>query len=280
MVSVTLPEFRQRQRPAAMLLNLLVGCGVFFWILPLLIAVWVAFHPVSQQARFSLFAPLTLNNFITAWHSAPFAQYFINTALQVMLIVTVQVVLATLAAYALVRLRLKGQGVIFALILLQLMISPDVLILNNYKTIGALGLRDTLAGIAMPYFASAFAIFLLRQTFKGVPRVLEEAAIIEGASRMRILWRIYVPLALPVYTAFILVSVSFHWNDFLWPLVITDSVTVRPLTVGLQLFSAPEQGVQWALISAATLMTSCPLLLMFLVLQRQFVQSFMRSGIR
>ncbi len=280
MVSVTLPEFRQRQRPAAMLLNLLVGCGVFFWILPLLIAVWVAFHPVSQQARFSLFAPLTLNNFITAWHSAPFAQYFINTALQVMLIVTVQVVLATLAAYALVRFRLKGQGVIFALILLQLMISPDVLILNNYKTIGALGLRDTLAGIAMPYFASAFAIFLLRQTFKGVPRVLEEAAIIEGASRMRILWRIYVPLALPVYTAFILVSVSFHWNDFLWPLVITDSVTVRPLTVGLQLFSAPEQGVQWALISAATLMTSCPLLLMFLVLQRQFVQSFMRSGIR
>lgn len=280
MVSVTLPEFRQRQRPAAMLLNLLVGCGVFFWILPLLIALWVAFHPVSQQARFSLFAPLTLNNFITAWHSAPFAQYFINTALQVMLIVTVQVVLATLAAYALVRFRLKGQGVIFALILLQLMISPDVLILNNYKTIGALGLRDTLAGIAMPYFASAFAIFLLRQTFKGVPRVLEEAAIIEGASRMRILWRIYVPLALPVYTAFILVSVSFHWNDFLWPLVITDSVTVRPLTVGLQLFSASEQGVQWALISAATLMTSCPLLLMFLVLQRQFVQSFMRSGIR
>ena len=280
MVSVTLPEFRQRQRPAAMLLNLLVGCGVFFWILPLLIAIWVAFHPVSQQARFSLFAPLTLNNFITAWHSAPFAQYFINTALQVMLIVTVQVVLATLAAYALVRFRLKGQGVIFALILLQLMISPDVLILNNYKTIGALGLRDTLAGIAMPYFASAFAIFLLRQTFKGVPRVLEEAAIIEGASRMRILWRIYVPLALPVYTAFILVSVSFHWNDFLWPLVITDSVTVRPLNVGLQLFSAPEQGVQWALISAATLMTSCPLLLMFLVLQRQFVQSFMRSGIR
>jgi len=263
-----------------MLLNLLVGCGVFFWILPLLIAIWVAFHPVSQQARFSLFAPLTLNNFITAWHSAPFAQYFINTALQVMLIVTVQVVLATLAAYALVRFRLKGQGVIFALILLQLMISPDVLILNNYKTIGALGLRDTLAGIAMPYFASAFAIFLLRQTFKGVPRVLEEAAIIEGASRMRILWRIYVPLALPVYTAFILVSVSFHWNDFLWPLVITDSVTVRPLNVGLQLFSAPEQGVQWALISAATLMTSCPLLLMFLVLQRQFVQSFMRSGIR
>ena len=280
MVSVTLPEFRQRQRPAAILLNLLVGCGVFFWILPLLIAVWVAFHPVSQQARFSLFSLLTLSNFITAWHSAPFAHYFINTALQVMLIVTVQVVLATLAAYALVRFRLKGQGVIFALILLQLMISPDVLILNNYKTIGALGLRDTLAGIAMPYFASAFAIFLLRQTFKGVPRVLEEAAIIEGASRIRILWRIYVPLALPVYTAFVLVSVSFHWNDFLWPLVITDSVTVRPLTVGLQLFSAPEQGVQWALIRAATLMTSSPLIMLFLVLQRQFVQSFMRSGIR
>ena len=75
-------------------------------------------------------------------------------------------------------------------------------------------------------------------------------------------------------------SVSFHWNDFLWPLVITDSVNVRPLTVGLQLFSAPEQGIQWALISAGTLMTSAPLLVMFLLFQRQFVQSFMRAGIR
>ena len=280
MVSIAVSGRASRRSGLTLLVNLLIGAGALFWALPLLIAVWVAFHPVSDQASFRMWSPLTLQNFVTAWHSAPFAQYFINTTLQVLLIVSAQLVLATLAAYALVRFRLKGGGFIFALILLQLMISPDVLILNNYKTISALGLRDTLTGIALPYFASAFAIFLLRQTFKSIPLVLEEAAIIEGASRMMILWRVYVPLAFPVYVAFILVSVSFHWNDFLWPLVITDSVNVRPLTVGLQLFSAPEQGIQWALISAGTLMTSAPLLVMFLLFQRQFVQSFMRAGIR
>ncbi|MBP2168398.1 sn-glycerol 3-phosphate transport system permease protein [Erwinia toletana] len=261
-------------------LNSLIISGAVLWMLPVLVAAWVAMHPVSAQGGFSLFAPLTLQNFINAWHAAPFGRYFINTLLQVLLIVVFQLVLATMAAYALVRFRLKGGGIIFSLILLQLMISPDVLILNNYQTIGALGLRDTLLGIALPYFASAFAIFLLRQTFKSIPLVLEEAAIVEGASRFYILRKIYIPLAKPVYVAFALVSISFHWNDFLWPLVIADSVNVRPLTVGLQLFSAPEQGVQWALIGAGTLMTSLPLLILFLVFQRQFVQSFMRAGIR
>jgi sn-glycerol 3-phosphate transport system permease protein len=261
-------------------LDLAIWLAAVLWLLPVLVAVWIAVHPASAQGSFSLFAPLTVQNFINAWQAAPFARYFLNTTLLVLMIVVCQLILATLAAYALVRFKLKGAGLIFALILLQLMISPDVLILNNYKTIGALGLRDTLTGIALPYFASAFAIFLLRQTFKSIPLVLEEAAIVEGASRLYILRKIYIPLAKPVYVAFALVSVSFHWNDFLWPLVITDSVTVRPVTVGLQLFSAPEQGVQWALISAATLMTVMPLLVLFLIFQRQFVQSFMRAGIR
>jgi len=261
-------------------LDLITWLAAFLWFLPILVAIWVAIHPASAQGSFSLFAPLTLQNFINAWSAAPFARYFLNTTLLVLMIVVCQMVLATLAAYALVRFKVKGGGVIFAMILLQLMISPDVLILNNYKTIGALGLRDSLLGIALPYFASAFAIFMLRQTFKSIPLVLEEAAIVEGASRFYILRKIYIPLAKPIYVAFALVSISFHWNDFLWPLVITDSVKVRPITVGLQLFSAPEQGVQWALISAATLMTVMPLLVLFLVFQRQFVQSFMRAGIR
>ncbi|WP_167550582.1 carbohydrate ABC transporter permease [Erwinia persicina] len=261
-------------------LNLAIWLAALLWFLPILVAIWVAVHPASDQGTFILFSPLTAQNFIDAWDAAPFARYFLNTTLLVLMIVICQLVLATMAAYALVRFRLKFSGLLFALILLQLMISPDVLILSNYKTVGALGLRDSLWGIALPYLASAFAIFLLRQTFKSIPLVLEEAAIVEGASRWTILRRIYVPLAKPVYIAFALVSISFHWNDFLWPLVITDSVSVRPITVGLQLFSAPEQGVQWALVGAATLMTSLPLLVLFLVFQRQFVQSFMRAGIR
>jgi sn-glycerol 3-phosphate transport system permease protein len=196
------------------------------------------------------------------------------------MILAAQLVLCTLAAYAFARYVFPGQQVLFALVLVQLMVMPDILLVENYRTLSRIGLIDTLLGIGLPYFASAFAIFLLRQTFLGVPKELDEAARVEGASALQTLWRVYVPLARPVYVAFALVSVSYHWNNFLWPLVVTNSVESRPLTVGLQVFASTDQGIDWAIITAATLMTSAPLLVAFLLFQRQFVQSFMRAGIK
>ncbi|THA29355.1 carbohydrate ABC transporter permease, partial [Streptomyces sp. A1136] len=143
-----------------------------------------------------------------------------------------------------------------------------------------LGLRDTILSIGLPYFASAFGIFLLRQTFKTVPRELDEAATVEGASAMQVLWKVYVPLAKPIYLAFGLVSISTHWNNFLWPLIVTNSPATRPLTGGLCLFGAPESGVNISIISAATLVAIAPLMIGFLVFQRQFIQAFLRAGIR
>jgi sn-glycerol 3-phosphate transport system permease protein len=198
----------------------------------------------------------------------------------VSLILAAQLVICTLAAYAFARFEFKGRGIAFALVLIQLMIMPDVLIVENYRVVGGLGLLDTISAIALPYMASAFGIFLLRQTFKSVPNELVEAARIEGASPMQILWRVFVPLGRSTYIAFGLVSVSYHWNNFLWPLIVTNSVESRPLTVGLAVFGAPETGVDWSVITAATVMTMAPLLVAFLLFQRQFVQSFMRAGIR
>jgi sn-glycerol 3-phosphate transport system permease protein len=255
-------------------------CLGLLWLLPLLYAVWTAFHPAAFATRFELAAPLTLQNFTNAWHAAPFARYFLNTSLLVAMILAAQLVLATLAAYAFARFTFRGSDLVFGLVLLQLMVMPDILIVENYNTMNRLGLRDTLLAIGLPYFASAFGIFLLRQTFKSVPRELDEAATVEGAGPLQVLWKVYVPLARPVYLAFALVSVSTHWNNFLWPLIVTNSVESRPLTVGLQVFSSTDQGVDWSIITAATLMTSAPLLLAFLLFQRQFVQSFMRAGIR
>ena len=250
------------------------------WLLPLAYAVWTAFHPAEYSTRFELLAPLTLDNFRNAWAAAPFARYFLNTTLLVTMILCVQLVLSTLAAYSFARYEFRGKNIAFSLVLVQLMIMPDILLVENYKTMSQLGLVDTLLAIGLPYFASAFAIFLLRQTFMGIPKELDEAARVEGASDMQVLWRVYVPLARPVYTAFALVSISFHWNNFLWPLIITNSVNARPLTVGLQIFSSTDQGVDWSIITAATLMTSAPLLIAFLLFQRQFVQSFLRAGIK
>jgi sn-glycerol 3-phosphate transport system permease protein len=250
------------------------------WLLPLLYAFWTAFHPSAYATRFDLTAPLTLENFVAAWNAAPFARYFLNTFALVTLILACQFVLCTLAAYAFARFEFKGRDVAFLLVLLQLMIMPDVLIVENYRTMGHLGILDSIPAIALPYVASAFGIFLMRQTFKAVPRELDDAARVEGAGPLQILLKVYVPLARPIYIAYGLVSVSYHWNNFLWPLIVTNSVEARPLTVGLQVFSSTDQGVDWSIICAATLMTSAPLLIGFLLFQRQFVQSFMRAGIR
>ena len=248
------------------------------WALPLFYAIWTAFHPAEFSTRFSLTAPLTLENFANAWKAAPFARYFVNTIMLVTLTTGMQLVLCTLAAYAFARYNFKGKGIAFALILMQLMIMPDVLVVENYSTMSKIGVLDSTLAISLPYMASAFGIFLLRQTFKSVPKELEEAAAVEGANTQQVLWHVYVPLAKPTYAAYALVSISTHWNNFLWPLIVTNSVNSRPLTVGLQIFSATEQGVDWTIITAATLMTSGPLLVAFLLFQRQFVQSFMRAG--
>ncbi|OGB60202.1 MAG: ABC transporter permease [Burkholderiales bacterium RIFOXYC12_FULL_60_6] len=258
---------------AAWLLGLL-------WLLPLVYAVWTAFHPAEFSTRFELSAPLTLNNFRRAWEAAPFARYFFNTTVLTGMILVTQLVISTLAAYAFARFRFRGRNLAFALVLVQLVVMPDLLVVANYKTMAQLGLVDSLLAIGLPYFASAFAIFLLRQTFMSIPKELDDAARVEGAGALQILWRVYVPLARPVYIAFALVSVSFHWNNFLWPLIVTNSVNARPLTVGLQVFSAVDQGIDWSIITAATLLSAAPLLIAFLLFQRQFVQSFMRAGIK
>lgn len=250
------------------------------WVLPLAYAVWTAFHPSAFATHFTLLAPLTLHNFRLAWDAAPFARYFLNTTLLVTSILVAQFVLCTPAAFAFARMKFRGRDTVFAIVLLQLMVAPDVLLVANYRTMAQLGLVDTIAAIALPYLGSAFGIFLLRQTFRQVPQELDDAARLEGSTLLGRLWRVYVPLARPTYLAYGLVAVSYHWNNFLWPLVITNSVATRPLTVGLSVFASTDQGIDWSIITAATLMTSAPLLVAFLLFQRQFVASFMRAGIR
>ena len=138
------------------------------WVSPLLYAFWAAFHPPAYATTFDPLAPLTLANFEKAWGYAPFPRHFLNTVLLVTMILAAQLVLCTLAGFAFARFDFAGRDVAFALVLLQLMIMPEVLIVENYRTMSRLGLVDTLLGIGLPYMASAFGIFLLRQDRKSV----------------------------------------------------------------------------------------------------------------
>lgn len=250
------------------------------WIAPLLFAAWASLHPAGQALDFSGNAPFTLDNYRAAWAAAPWFSYALNTLALVSFTLAGQLVLCTLAGFAFARFHFPGREALFVLVLLQLFILPEVLIVENYAMVSRLALIDTIAGMGLPYVASAFGIFLLRQAFKSVPVELEDAARVEGCSWLGVLWRVYVPAAQPVYLAYALVSVATHWNNFLWPLVVTNTPDTRPLTVGLSLFGAPESGVNISIISAATLMVVAPLMVAFLIFQRQFIQAFLRAGIR
>ncbi|MCM5555222.1 carbohydrate ABC transporter permease [Pleomorphomonas sp. NRK KF1] len=249
------------------------------WVAPLMFAIWASLRPSGAALGFGD-TGFTLDNYRNAWNAAPWLTYFANTLMLVSFTLVGQFVLCTLAGYAFARFAFPGRDVLFVVILMQLFILPEVLIVENYAMIARLSLFDSIAGMGLPYIASAFGIFLLRQAFKSVPVELEEAARIDGCGWLGVLWRVYVPAARPVYLAYALVSVATHWNNFLWPLIVTNSPDRRPLTVGLSLFGAPESGVDIAIVSAATVMVIAPLLIAFLIFQRQFIQGFLRAGIK
>ena len=249
--------------------------------------VWMlvaAFNPQSIGAGMASLIPdyvPTLANFREAWASADFPRYGLNTVIITLGILAVQLVTITLAGYAFARLEFPGRTLCFYLFLLQLMLAPVVLIVPNLTTIAKLGLYDTLLGVMAPYFASAFGAFLMRQAFRAIPRELEDAALIDGASVLQRIRLIYLPLAKPSLIAFSIVSVTAHWNEFLWPLMVINSPDLRPLTVGLASFTRGAEGAQaWGVIAAGTLMVSAPLLIAFALFQRAFVNSFVSSGIK
>jgi sn-glycerol 3-phosphate transport system permease protein len=223
----------------------------------------------------------TLANFAEALESADFLRYYLNTVIVVLGILACQLVTITLAGYAFARLRFPGHQALFYLFLLQLMLVPPILIVPNLTTMVRLGLYDSLLGVMAPYVASAFGTFMMRQTFRTIPRDFEEAAVIDGARLWQLLRYVLLPLAKPGLVAFSIVSVSAHWNEFLWPLMVTSSPENRTLTVGLASFaSGAESGQQWGLVAAGTLLVALPLLVAFVAFQRQFVNSFLFSGIK
>jgi len=253
----------------------------FVCVIPLLWLLRTAF--ISPDKVLDLFAPFvpTLSNFARIWNAAPFGTYYANTLIIVFGILAVQFVLITMAGYAFARLDFFGKNLLFILSLTQLMITPVVLIMPNYRLMGRLGLINTHIGIMLPFFASAMGMFLMRQTMKTIPYELEEAAKVDGCPLFRLLAQGSAPLLTPCYIAFGLISASYQWNNFLWPLIMVNSVSKRPLTLGLAIFAMSyETGAQWSDVCAATFLVVAPLMLLFLIFQKQFIKSFAYSGIK
>ncbi|HVY14861.1 MAG TPA: carbohydrate ABC transporter permease [Rhodopila sp.] len=263
----------------------LAGLGALLWVIPF---AWMAVASVREAgagapdlAALWPSGPFGWRNFADAWSAGSFPLWYLNTLLVCGGILLIQCITVSLAGYAFARLRFRGATVLFYLFLLQLMLAPPILIVPNMATLISLHLYDTLPGIMAPYCASAFGVFLMRQTFRSLPRDYEEAAVVDGASRLRIIWHVLLPLARPGLIAFAIVSVTSHWNEFLWPLMATSSPSNQVLTVGLASFtSGAEAGSEWGVIAAGTFFVAAPLLVVFVLFQRRFVESFTYSGIK
>lgn len=276
---------KPRLAPATAAVAAATGAVALIWSTPFLWMFVASFRPDSYGALdiASLWPspPLSPANFRLAFESADFLLYYLNTILVVGGTLTVQLVTISLAGYAFARLDFPGRDLVFYLFLLQLMIVPPVLIVPNLKTVTRLGIYDTLWAVMAPYWASAFGTFLMRQTFKSIPRDFEDAAAIDGCTLVQLLRYVLLPLAKPAMVAFAIVSVVAHWNEFLWPLMVIDSPSNRTLTLGLASFVGGAEGAaEWGLIAAGTLLVSLPLLAAFVAFQRQFINSFVLSGIK
>lgn len=254
------------------------------WLLPLIFSILMSFRPTAEPVSMgSIFfgSTITLDNYTRALQVAPWGWHYITSVIFVAGVLAVQLVTVTMGGYAFARMRFFGRDILLIIVLTQLLIPPGVLIAQNFATIRELNLYDTRWALIMPYWASAFGTLLLRQAFREVPYELEEAARIDGASLWRIILRIYVPLSIPSYVAFALISISSHWNELLWPLIITRTEQVRPLTVGLnKLFNTSDTGADYGLLMAGTLMVIAPLFILFLIFQRRFIESFASSGLK
>ena len=262
----------------------LMVCLALLWISPFLWMLSSAFSAgtfAPDMASVLPRLPLTLDNFREAWQSADWLSLYANTALFAFGTFAVQLLTITTAGYVFACHEFRGKQALFMLFLVQLMIMPVVVMVPNMMTLKSLGLLNTLTGVMMPYFTSAFGVFLMRQAFLAVPKELEEAALMEGCRWWQVLWRVLLPMCWPSVLAFATVSITYHWNEYLWPLMMLNDPDKQVLTVGLVSFAlGAESGGQWGVICAGTLMVCLPLMAAFIAFQKQFLRSFGFSGIK
>ncbi len=252
--------------------------------MPIVIAFFTSFKIPQQVVTFPpdlIPNEWTLQNYRTAWTSTPFGRYLLNSFIQTGIITIGQVVLSILAAYAFAVLVFPGRDIVFYIVLGSLMIPFELIFIPNFVTVTNLGWANTYAGLTVPFLASAFGVFLLRQFFLTVPRDLHDAALIDGASNWRYLWQILVPLSKGAIGAFAIFAFLSAWNQYLWPLVITDETNMRTIQIGIRFFMENvERQTDWGAVMAGSVLALAPTLVAFLVAQKQLVQGIAMTGLK
>lgn len=248
----------------------------FFWML-------VTSFKTEDQA-FSIppsFLPtiFDLRNFFKAATFIPIGKYILNTLYVSFAVVALQFFTNSLAAYGIARIKFKGAGVVFAILLGTMMVPPEVTMVPLYVIVKKFNMMNKYSGLILPFASSAFGIFMLRQFFMGIPKELEDAAIIDGAGRMKIFFSIILPLSKPALFTMSIYSFLAVWNEYLWPLVIINDSTRQMIQVGISQFVSGWE-TQWTMRMAASTIAVLPVIILFFFVQKQYVEGISVSGMK
>lgn len=219
------------------------------------------------------------SNYAKALDTAPFAQYFVNSLIVTVSSTVGELFTSILAAYAFAKIKFWGKDVLFILLLGTMMVPGELMTIPNFVTLSKFHLINTYGALIIPWLASVFSVFTLKQSFEAIPDALYYAAKVDGTSDWRFLWEIMVPLSKSSIIAVMILKVIGSWNSFMWPLIVTNDRSLRTLPVGLQAFTT-EAGTNFELLMAASTIVIVPMVVIYLLLQKYIVQGISRAGIK
>ena len=263
--------------------TLLLALGAIVMVFPFYWMIASSFKTASEMNTFPpSMAPanwLNYDNYATAWEKAPFATYFFNSAFVCICSVVVVMITSILAAFAFSRLEFPGRDLLFTLLLSMMMVPFELLVITNFQTVTRLGMRDTLAGLVIPFTSSIFYTYILRNFFASVPDSLYYSSRVDGATNWQYLWKVMVPIARPSLVTILLLNAMASWNSFMWPKLVISRDEVRTLPWALITFTT-EVGSNNELIMAGATMVVLPMLILFLFARKQIVSGVARGGLK
>lgn len=285
MTSSTIGTGRRRKtrRATSVLLFATALAASALVLLPIAIIVFTAFKPVGEVNAYPptlLPEVWTLDNFAQIFEELPFARLIVNSFIFAGGVTAFALLFDSLAAYALARLDFRGSRVLLIAIIASLMIPFQATLIPIYQLVSDLGWVNTYAGLIAPRAADAFGIFFLRQFFLSLPRDLDNAARLDGASEWRIFWSVVLPNARPALLTLAIFTFVNNWNDLLWPLVFTTDAEMGTITSGLTLLTGPGGIIPQGVMMAGSLIAVLPLAIMFLIVQRRFIESVASTGLK
>ncbi|NMC78645.1 MAG: carbohydrate ABC transporter permease [Chloroflexi bacterium] len=250
----------------------------FFWM------IITSLKPIEEVIQFPptwLPSSIHLENFIAAWNTVPFGRFYLNSIYTSTATTVLQVLFALFMAYAFVFIEFPGKSVLFTLVLVTMMIPVEMKLIPNYLLLAKLKWVNTYWALIIPPVAHAFPVFVFHQQFRTLPHDLIDAAKVDGANHLQILLNIVTPMSRPLLAAVFLVSFVGRWNDYLWPLIVTNELKMRTLPIGLAYLKSTQETItQWNILMAGTIFVVFPILILFLFTQKQFVEGITRGALK